>query len=83
MEKIKELLAEILSENTPVSADEIDENASLLDEVGLDSLQLINFILRVEDEFDIEIDFENLDQDRLASVKAFADFVKSCKGAKV
>lgn len=83
MEKIKELLAEILSENTPVSADEIDENASLLDEVGLDSLQLINFILRVEDEFDIEIDFENLDQDHLASVKAFADFVKSCKGAKV
>ncbi len=83
MEKIKELLAEILSENSPVSAEEIDENASLLDEVGLDSLQLINFILRVEDEFDIEIDFENLDQEHLASVTAFAGYIQSCKGANV
>ena len=81
MEKIKELLAEILSENTAVTADEIDDNASLLEDVGLDSLQLINFILRVEDEFDIEIDFENLDQEHMASVAAFADFVQSCKAA--
>lgn len=78
MDKIKEILAEIVSEKTPVQPSELSEGASLLEDVGLDSLQLINFILRVEDEFGIEIDFENLDQCHLQSLRAFSDFVKQC-----
>lgn len=49
--------------------------SDLINEVGLDSLQMINFILEVEDHFGVEIVYEDLDYSYLLSVERFIDFL--------
>ena len=50
-EKIKVLLGEI--KNDPSMVEKLSSSSSIVDDVGLDSLQMINFILRVEDDFGV------------------------------
>ena len=50
-------------------------DADLIDEYGMDSLQMISFLLAVEDEFGIELDYENLDLADLRSVRQFAAYI--------
>lgn len=66
------LLAQVLEE--PGLVDEITADTSLLHDLGIDSLHMITFLLAVEEEFDVEIDFESLDVIHLESVKAFCHF---------
>ncbi|MFD2878321.1 phosphopantetheine-binding protein [Paenibacillus rhizoplanae] len=47
----------------------------MINEVGLDSLQMINFILEVEDHFGVEIVYEDLDYSYLLSVERFINFL--------
>ncbi|MFC6650780.1 acyl carrier protein [Paenibacillus tritici] len=49
--------------------------SDLINEVGLDSLQMINFILEVEDHFGVEIVYEDLDYSYLLSVERFINFL--------
>ncbi|WP_046234308.1 acyl carrier protein [Paenibacillus algorifonticola] len=51
--------------------------SDMLNDAGLDSLQLINFILRIEDEFEIEIDFDQFDMEHLQSIDIFCDFIQA------
>lgn len=53
----------------------LNERSDLMVDAGLDSLQLINFILRIEDEFGVEIDFESFDLEHLRSVDRFVQFI--------
>lgn len=55
----------------------IDENTNIIDDIGIDSLQMINLILKVEEEFEIEIDFDDFDYTYLSSISAFCDFISS------
>jgi acyl carrier protein len=63
--KIKQVLAEVFNDGTLV--DEIGSDADLIEEYGLDSLQTISFLLKTEDTFDIQLDFENLPRPRTPS----------------
>lgn len=72
-EKITAILAEI--KNDPSLVERITGSTSITNDIGLDSLQMINFILRIEDEFGIEIDFEAFDFSHLKSLDAFCDFL--------
>ena len=56
--------------------DKITANSHMLKDIGIDSLQLVNLILLIEEEFDIEIDFDLFDYDVLNSVKEFTYFVE-------
>jgi acyl carrier protein len=71
--RVKALLAEVLGE--PALAAEIGDGAGIVTDLGLDSIQMINFLLQVEDEFDVELDFESLDLEHLGSVRRFCGFV--------
>ncbi|OGI07314.1 MAG: hypothetical protein A2Y40_03365 [Candidatus Margulisbacteria bacterium GWF2_35_9] len=78
-DKIIELLAEVTEDATiPEWA---NENTSINNDIVLDSLQLITFILTVEDEFAIEIVYEEFDFKNLNSIAAFCSFIKEL-GAK-
>ncbi|GIJ76658.1 acyl carrier protein [Micromonospora phaseoli] len=66
------LLARVLEE--PSLAHETTADTNLLMDIGIDSLHMITFLLAVEEEFDVEIDFESLDAVHLESVKAFCHF---------
>lgn len=78
--KLKDIIVEI--KNQEVSADTIADSTNLVTEVGIDSLQLINFILSIEDEFEIELDFDSFDLSHLNRFEALVDFVDGCINKK-
>jgi len=51
-EKIKEIVAEQLDR----SAEEVTDSASFIDDLGADSLDITELLMKLEEEFDIEID---------------------------
>jgi acyl carrier protein len=53
----------------------LNEHSNIMEEGGLDSLQLINFILKVEERYGIEIDFDQFDFDLLGSVADFCRYI--------
>lgn len=55
---------------------------NLIDEVGLDSLQLIQLMMKVEEQFNVQMDFERFDYEHLQSTRAFLGFLESL-GAEV
>ncbi len=67
-QRIKKILSHIKDDPNIVN---ISDNADLINDVGLDSLQMINFLLKLEDEFDIEIDFEELDYNYMRHLNKF------------
>ena len=75
--RIRAVLTDVLSNG--LTADDIDPESDLVEEHGLDSLQMISFLLGIEDAFDIELDYENLELDDLRSVRQFATFVAEVK----
>ncbi|WP_238653961.1 acyl carrier protein [Paenibacillus piscarius] len=72
-QKVIEIIAEIKEEPSLVQT--LNGGSDLMLDAGLDSLQIINFILRIEDEFDVEVDFETFDLEHLKSVDRFIDYV--------
>ena len=50
-----EELKEIVSEYVGVDTKDIDENMSLVGELGLDSFELISLLCSIEDAFDVRI----------------------------
>jgi acyl carrier protein len=71
--EIKTVLARVLANGT--TADDIGTSADLVEEYGLDSLQMISFLLGIEDAFNVELDYENLELGDLRSVAQFAAYV--------
>ena len=57
LEKIKEITVE----NLGISADEITENTSFKDDLGVDSLDLFELVMALEEEFNVEIPAEDLE----------------------
>lgn len=53
----------------------LNEHSNILEDGGLDSLQLITFVLKVEERFGIEIDFEQFDFELMESVATFCRYL--------
>jgi len=68
-DKIKKIIAEKLS----VDMEEIVPEASFIDDLGADSLDLVELIMSMEEEFDIEISDEKAEE--LVTVKDAIDYV--------
>jgi acyl carrier protein len=54
----------------------ITGSSHLVDDVGLDSLQLINLVILVEDEFKVDVDFNSFQVEHLSSVDKFGQFIQ-------
>jgi acyl carrier protein len=72
LDRIRGLLAQVMED--PDLAADVTEETDLLDDLGIDSLHMITFLLSVEEEFDVEIDFESLEPEHMRSVLAFCRF---------
>jgi len=57
-EKIKAIIVDKLG----VEEDEVELKASFIDDLGADSLDLFEFVMDLEDEFDLEISNEEVEQ---------------------
>lgn len=75
LEKIRGILSEIL--DTDPAA--ITENSFLVDDLGADSLDLFQLLIRLEQEYDIETD-EHL-RDRIFTVGDVIDAIRGLKNA--
>lgn len=68
-DKIKKIIAEKLS----VDLNEIVPEARFIDDLGADSLDLVELIMSMEEEFDIEISDEKAEE--MVTVKDVLDYV--------
>ena len=68
-EKIKKIIAEKLS----VDISEVVPEAAFVDDLGADSLDLVELIMSMEEELDIEISDD--DAEKLVTVKDAIDYV--------
>jgi len=71
---IKEILATI--KRDPEIKMTIGNQADLISEVGLDSLELLQFMLEVEEQMGIQIDFELLEFSYLNDIEKLAAFLE-------
>ena len=71
-DKLREIIAEVLN----VDADEITMDTTFVDDLGADSLDVVQIIMGIEEEFDIEI--SNEDAEKIVSV---GDAVEQIKNA--
>ena len=67
--KVKKLIAEKLS----VDLDEVVPEASFVDDLGADSLDLVELVMSMEEEFDVEISDD--DAETLLIVQNVIDFI--------
>ncbi len=72
-EKIKELLAEQLD----ASADDMSMDTDIANDLGADSLDVVELLMAIEDEFDIEIP-----DDKIEVIKTIGDLVRYIEGNK-
>ncbi len=70
-DKVKKIIAEKLS----VELDEVVAEASFVDDLGADSLDLVELIMSMEEEFDIDISDEDAEQ--IATVKDAIAYIDS------
>jgi acyl carrier protein len=70
-DKVKKIIAEKLS----VDAEEIVPKASFVDDLGADSLDLVELIMSMEEEFDIDISDE--DAEKLVTFQDAIDYIKA------
>lgn len=75
-EKLFSLMASRLS-GLELTAEDVDENTSLLTQGVFDSMAFIEFIAKTEEYFDIELDFEELDASDFTSVEQLRLLIKS------
>ena len=76
--KTVEALKAIVAESLGISADEIESSASFIDDLGADSLDIVELVMAIEKDFDIEIPDE--DAEKIATVQDAIDYVSSQKG---
>jgi acyl carrier protein len=72
-EKVKAIVVEQLG----VSADEVKPEASFVEDLGADSLDLTELIMAMEESFDIEIDDE--EAQKIAKVKDAIEYIEKHK----
>ena len=70
-DKVKKVIAEKLS----VDITEVVPAAHFVDDLGADSLDLVELIMSMEEEFDIEISDE--DAEKLVTVQNAFDYIKA------
>ena len=69
-----EIIKNALVEQFSVNEDEITPDTSLLEDLGADSLDLVELIMAMEQEFDIEIPDEDVEQ--LKTVGDAVNYIK-------
>lgn len=68
-EKIKEILVDVLGANK----DDIKQESKFVEDLGADSLDLVELIMSLEDKFQIEI--SDADAEKIITVKDALDYI--------
>lgn len=77
MSNIQERVKQIVIEQLGVSEDEVTEGASFVDDLGADSLDTVELVMALEEEFECEIPDE--EAEKITTVKQAVDYVVAHK----
>ena len=66
-----EKIRAILCEQLDVEEDQVTMEASITDDLGADSLDVVDLVMSLEDEFDVEVP-----DDKVENIKTVGDIVK-------
>jgi len=74
MASVEEKVKHIIVEQLGVDAEEVKQEASFVDDLGADSLDVVELVMALEEEFGLEISDE--DAEKLASVKQAVSYIQ-------
>jgi acyl carrier protein len=75
MSSIEERVKKIVIEQLGVKEDEVTNSASFVDDLGADSLDTVELVMALEEEFECEIPDE--EAEKITSVQQAIDYIKS------
>jgi acyl carrier protein len=78
MSSIEEQVKAIVAEQLGVKEEEVTNDASFVDDLGADSLDTVELVMALEEEFETEIPDE--EAEKITTVQQAIDFVTSRKG---
>ncbi len=73
LETVVNVIKKIKKED--INVDSIKPSSDLIYDIGFDSLEMVDFLLDIENELDISIDLKNLDFDKMRTIQTFIDFI--------
>ncbi|ADV33799.1 acyl carrier protein [Candidatus Blochmanniella vafra str. BVAF] len=73
MSTVEEKVKAIISEQLGVKKEEVVNHASFIDDLGADSLDTVELVMALEEEFDIEIPDE--EAEKITTVQSAIDFI--------
>ena len=72
VEEIFKTMQDLIAEQFAIDTDEISMDSSFVDDLGADSVDLVELVMAMEEEFDIG----EIDEEDLASLKTVGDCVR-------
>lgn len=75
MEEIEQRVKKIVAEQLGVNEADVKTESAFVDDLGADSLDTVELVMALEDEFDTEIPDE--EAEKITTVKQAVDYVKA------
>ena len=79
MSSVEDQVRTIIAEQLGIKADEIKNDASFVDDLGADSLDTVELVMALEEEFETEIPDDQAE--KITTVQNAIDYVKASKSA--
>jgi len=79
MSNIEERVKKIIIEQLGVKEEEVKAEASFVDDLGADSLDTVELVMALEEEFDTEIPDE--EEEKITTVQSAIDYINANKDA--
>ena len=77
MSSVEDQVRAIIAEQLGIKVDEIKQDASFVDDLGADSLDTVELVMALEEEFETEIPDE--EAEKITTVQNAIDYVKKSK----
>jgi acyl carrier protein len=75
-EQIRQRVIDIVCEHLAVNKDQVTDNTSFIEDIGADSLDIVELVMELEEEFDIQIP-----DDQAEKIKTVGEAVEYIKAA--
>ena len=78
MAAVEQKVKQIIVEQLGVDESQVDTNASYVDDLGADSLDIVELVMKFEEDFELDIPDE--DAENIKTVKDAIDYIEKKKG---